>query len=142
MRTCKNCDQDMEQESIAYDAEWICTNPDCNRSPNYVPFLRIPNDVNFRLVNDDTDVSIRLKQTDHTYDDLVILRMAEGDKHYGWFIENVGYDWEDQLPADGPRYFSELEDTVNDAIQYIEQSKDLFWQSKIQLIKNFLTMQM
>lgn len=133
---CRYCDQELEKESRARDADWICVNPDCKHSPRYVPFLMIPNDLHFRFVNDDQeDVSIRLRQGRHTYDDLIILRMAEDKLHYGWFIEQVLIEDEYQTE---PRYFRTLEETVKDAIEYIENSRNVEWQNKVRLLEIFL----
>jgi hypothetical protein len=122
---CRHCDQPLMKESRARDADYFCVNPDCKRSPRYVPFIMIPNDLHYRFVNDNQeDVAIRLRQGAHTYDDLIILRFAEDELHYGWFIEQVLMDDEHQTE---PRYFKTLEEAVKDAIGYIEKSNNIEW---------------
>src|SRR5919205_4585485 len=97
--------------------------------------LKIPNRPRIRFVNNG-DVSIRLRQDNHTYDDLVILDMRLEDKGFGWFVEQVLMEDEYQT---NPQYFPTLAEAVEDAISYIKKTKQpiedrIQWQAQIPLI--------
>ena len=133
---CNNCDQELEKESSAIDAARICVNPACKHSPRYVPFLMIPNDLHYRFVNEEQeDVAIRIRQGDHTYDDLIILRYTDDVAHYGWYIHQTLM--EDEYETQ-PRNFKTLEKTVKDAIGYIEKRNLIEWVTAPFLLEVFL----
>lgn len=100
--------------------------------------LKIPNKPRIRFVNNG-DVSIRLRQDKHTYDDLVILDMRLEGKGFGWFIEQVLMEDEYQTE---PIYFPTLESAVKAAIDYIKTVNTMInrveWENQIPLIEKFL----
>lgn len=97
--------------------------------------LKIPVNPRIRFVNNG-DVSIRIRHDHHTHDDLVILDMRLEDLGFGWFIDQVLM--EDEYQTD-PRYFSTLNEAVDNAIDYIESGRDLAWENSIPLIHEFLS---
>jgi hypothetical protein len=133
---CQYCDQPLMKESRARDADYFCVNQDCKHSPHYVPFMMIPNDPHFRFVNEEQeDVAIRIRQGGHTYDDLIILRYTDDVARYGWYIYQCLM--EDEYETQ-PRNFKTLEETVKDAIAYIEKRDRIEWATAAFLLEVFL----
>jgi hypothetical protein len=99
-----------------------------------MPPMKIFRSPKIRFVNNG-DVSIRIRQDNHTYDDLVILDMRLEDKGFGWFIEQVLMEDESQTKV---LYFPTLKDAVEDAIDYIKVGNSVEWENQIPLIEKFL----
>jgi len=140
-RICKACGAKTYEDNGFVQCDCIMVDKDAwangvSETPkDWVSMLRIPNDPRIRFVNDGEDVSIRLRQGQHTYTHLVIIDMRFEAKGFGWFTEQVAMDDEHQTE---PRYFPTLEETVDDVLHHLRASDYVAWTNITELIESFL----
>ena len=140
-RTCKECGAKTFEENGVVSCDCMEVDKDawangvCETPKNWILPLTIPNKPAFRFVNDGEDVSIRIRQGEHTFSDLIILDMRFEDEGFGWFIHQVLMEDEYQTE---PRGFPTLKETINDALENLKDKYYPLWTTRAELLKDFL----
>lgn len=103
--------------------------------------LFCPVEISGRMVNDNEDVCITLRDDDKEKAEITFLDMRRDDltDDFGWFVEVNDPEGEWQWPLDAPHYFPTLAECVNDAIQWINKYQDPIWISAIPELQKFLS---